>query len=81
MSAIKLSKAQISKIIQPGGSFGSWLASFASKCCYPFSQRQLTWLIQASNLTSSAINKFDRKIGGQRAVRTGKGFYLPQTKI
>ena len=29
-----------------------------------------------SNLTSSAINKFDRKISGKRAVRAGKGFTL-----
>ena len=38
---IKLSKAQISKTIQSGGSFGSWLADFGkestSKCCYFFS--------------------------------------------
>ena len=27
-----------------------------------------------SNLTSSATNKFDRKISGNRAVRAGKGF-------
>ena len=30
----------------------------------------------ASNLTSSAINKFDRKISGKGAVRAGKGFNL-----
>ena len=29
-----------------------------------------------SNLTSSAINKFDRKISGKGAVRTGEGFTL-----
>ena len=38
---IKLSKAQISKIIESGGSFGSWLASLGkkrtNKCCYSFS--------------------------------------------
>ena len=27
-------------------------------------------------MTSSEINKFDRKISGKRAVRTGKGFTL-----
>ena len=26
------------------------------------------------NLTSNAINKFERKISGKGAVRTGKGF-------
>ena len=29
-----------------------------------------------SNLTSNAINKFERKISGKGAVRAGKGFYL-----
>ena len=29
-----------------------------------------------SNLTSSAINKFDRNISGKGAVRTGKAFAL-----
>ena len=29
-----------------------------------------------SNLTSSAITKFDRKISGKGAVRAGKGFTL-----
>ena len=38
---IKLSKAQIFKIIQSGGSFGSWLANLGkkstNKCCYSIS--------------------------------------------
>ena len=35
-----------------------------------------------SHLTSSAINKFDRKITGKGAVRTVKNlFYLLQMKI
>ena len=37
----KISKAQISEIIQLGGSFGSWLANLGekstNKCCYSFS--------------------------------------------
>ena len=37
----KLSQAQISKIIQSSGSFGSWLANIGNKstnkCCYSFS--------------------------------------------
>ena len=39
----KLSKAQISKIIKSGGSFGSWLGNLCkkstSKYCYSFSKR------------------------------------------
>ena len=35
---IKLSKTQISKIIQSGGSFGSWLGNLGTyKYCYSFS--------------------------------------------
>ena len=52
---IKLSKAQISKMIQSGGSFGSWLADFGekstSKCCYFLARDNLPGLV--SNLTSS----------------------------
>ena len=40
-TGIKLSKAQISEIIQSGRSFGSFLANLGkkstSKCCYSFS--------------------------------------------
>ena len=38
---LKLSKAQISKIIESSGSFGSWLGNLEKKCtnkhCYSFS--------------------------------------------
>ena len=75
---IKLSKAQKSKIIQPGGSFGSWLANLGRKAltnvAIPLARDNLLGLI--SNLTSIAINKFNRKISGKEAVRTGKGFTL-----
>ena len=36
---IKLSKVQVSKIIQSGGSFGFWLGNLGkniNKCCYFF---------------------------------------------
>ena len=56
----KLSKAQISKIIQSGRSFGSWLGN----------------LKLVSNLISNAINKFERKISGKGVVRAGKRFTL-----
>ena len=56
----KLSKAQISKIIQSGRSFGSWLGN----------------LKLGSNLTSNAINKFERKISGKGVVRAEKRFTL-----
>ena len=76
MSAdIKLSKAQISKIIESGGSFGSWLGNLGMKAlaniAIPLSRGNLDGLV--SNLFSNAINKFDSKINGKGAVRAGKG--------
>ena len=81
---IKLSKAQISKISQSGGSFGSWLGNLGKKALtnisIPLVRDTLPGLV--SNLTSSAINKFDRKISGKGAARVGKGLlYLFQMKI
>ena len=63
---IKLSKTQISKIIQSGGSFGSWLGNLGKK--------SLTNI--AIHLTSIAINKFDRKISGKGPLRAAKGLTL-----
>ena len=75
---IKLSKAQISKIIQLGRSFGSWLGNLGKKAltniAIPIGRDNLSGLV--SNLTSSAMNKFGRKISGELAVRAGKGFTL-----
>ena len=75
---IKLSEAQISKIIQSGGSFGSWLGNLGKKAltniAIPLARDNLPGLV--SNLTSNAINKFERKISGKGAVRAGKGFTL-----
>ena len=60
---IKLSKAQIFKIIQLGGSFGSWLGNLGKKAltniAIPLTRDNLPGLV--SNLTSSVINKFDKK--------------------
>ena len=78
LTDMKLSKAQMSKIIQSSGSFGSWLASLGKKAltnvAIPLARDNLPGLV--SNLTSNAINKFDRKISGKGAVRAGKGFTL-----
>ena len=60
---IKLSKAQISKIIQSGGSFGSWLANLRKKALTNVAilvvRDNLPWLV--SNLTSISLNKFEKK--------------------
>ena len=78
MPLLKLSKAQISKIVQWGGSCGSWLGNLGKKAltniAIPLARDNLPGLV--SHLTSSAINKFDRKISGKGAVRAGKGFTL-----
>ena len=75
---IKLSKAQISKIIQSGRSFGSWLANLGKSAltnvAIPLARNNFPGLVR--NLTLSVINKFDRKISGKVADRAGKGFTL-----
>ena len=75
---IKRSKAQISKIIQSSGSFDPWLASSGKKVLKSVAiildRDDLPGL--GSNLTSIAINKFERKISEKGAVRVGKGFTL-----
>ena len=75
---IKLSKAQRSKIIQSGGSFGFWLGNLGKKAliniAISLARDNLSGLV--SNLTSNTINKFERKISGKGAVRAGRGFTL-----
>ena len=75
---IKLSKAQISKIMQPVRSFGSWLGNLGKKAltniAISVARDNLPGLV--SNLTSNAIHKFERKISGNGDVRAGKGFTL-----
>ena len=68
----------MSKIIQLGGSFGSWLGNLGKKVLTNIvillARDNLPGLV--SNLTSNVINKFERKISGKGAVRAGKGFTL-----
>ena len=76
---IKLSKTQISKIIQSGGSFGSWLDNLEKKAlasiAIPLGRDKLPVLV--SNLTSIVINKFmEKKNKWKRICQAGKGFYL-----
>ena len=60
---IKLSKAQISKIIQSGRSCGSWLANLRKKALanvtIPLARDNILGLV--SNLTSNAIDKFEKR--------------------
>ena len=78
---IKLCQALV---IQSGGSFCSWLDNLGRKALTNvavfLARDNLFGLV--SHLTSSAINKFDRKITGKGAARTVKNlFYLLQMKI
>ena len=60
---IKLSKTQISKIIQSGGSFGSWLGNLGKKALasivIPLGGDKLPGSV--SNLTTTVVNKFMEK--------------------
>ena len=64
LTDIKLSKAQISKTIQSGGSCGSWLGNLEKKALtkivIPLARDNLPGLV--SNLTSNVIKQFERKI-------------------
>ena len=77
---IKHSKAQISKIIQSGGSFDFWLANLDKKThtsvAIPLARDNLEIIYLESNSASNAINKFEQKIIGDGAVRAEEGFNL-----
>ena len=64
---IKLSKIQISKIIQSARSFGSELPKLGKNAL-----TNIPGLV--SNWTSNAISIFERKINGKWTVLAGKGY-------
>ena len=78
MTDIKLSKAQLSKIIRSGGFLGKTLGNLITNVLLdltaPLDNDVLPKL--ANKATSSVLDKFERKISGQRAVRARKGFTL-----
>ena len=71
---IKPSRDKISKTIQSVGSFGSWIGKLGKKArtkvAIPIARDNLSGLV--NNLASNVINKFERKISGNGAVRAGK---------
>ena len=71
---LKLSKAQISKIVQSDGSFGSWLGNLGKKAltniAIPLARDKLLSKQLVSNLASNA--NVSEKVG----VRAGKGSIL-----
>ena len=54
--------------------FSKFKKKVLTNVAIPLARDNLLGLV--SNLTSNAINKFDRKISGEGAVRAGKGFTL-----
>ena len=79
---IKVSKAQLSEIIQPGRFLGKTLGKVTRNLgkkalkdlAVPLPKDFLPKL--ATKATSSVLGKFERKISAEGAVRTGKGFTL-----
>ena len=83
---IKLSRVQISKLFQSGGSVGSWFGKAMNKSVgdlgkkrnielwCSFNLRCLPVLVsnKVSIAASNAINKVERRINGKRSVRAGK---------
>ena len=80
---IKLSKAQISKIIQSGGSFGSWLGNLGKKAvtiiAVPLARDNLPGLV--SKLTSNAINNLKEKVENDLSEQEKDLIYLFRMKI
>ena len=78
LTNIKLSRAQILKIIQSDGSFGSWLANLDKKAVINFTilsgRDYLPRLV--SNLISNTANILGRKIKGTGTIKAGNRFSL-----
>ena len=68
---IRLSKAQIFKIIQSGGTFGSLLDTLGKKAltniAIPLARDNLPELV--SDLASNAINRFERNIRQNNGIK------------
>ena len=73
---IKLSKAQISEMIQSGGSFESWLCNLGKKSLtnIPLARDNLPRLV--SKLASNTADNLERKISRKGAFGAGKGFTI-----
>ena len=78
LTNVKLSKAQISKINQSSGSFGSWLGNLGKKALrnvdITFTKDNLPGLV--SNIASNAIKNSERDISEKEAVGAETGFTL-----
>ena len=74
----KLSKAQLSKIIQSGGFLPNMLDNIGKNVitdlAIPLASHNLHGLV--SNLALNTVNKFDRKASRKGVVRTEKEFIL-----
>ena len=79
----KPSKAQISKTVQSGDSFGSWLANLEKKAltnvAIPLARDILPGVVR--NLTSSAINLTEKSVEKELSEQEKYLIYLFQMKI
>ena len=75
---IKPNKTQISKIIQSGGSFVSWLGNLEKKALtnIALSLSKNNFLRLVSNLTSNAINKFEKQNKWKKSCESRKRIYF-----
>ena len=75
---MKLSNAQIPKIISSGGFLGKTLGNLGKKALLDFAVplTKDVLLKLANKATSFVLDKFERKIAGQGALRAGRGFPL-----
>ena len=75
---IRLSKVQMSKIIQSGVFFASWSGNLGKKTltnvAIPLARDSLPGLV--SNLASNEIKKIWQKISAKGALRAGNRFYF-----
>ena len=75
---IKLSKPQITRIIQSGGSFGFWSGNLGKKAITNIAIHLVRGSLSGleRNLTSNKINRSEWKTSGKRSARAGKRFTL-----
>ena len=75
---IKVSKTQLSKIFQLFGLLGNLMSNLSKKALIDLanSLAEDVLLKLANKATPSILDKFERKIRGQGAVRAQKGFTL-----
>ena len=78
LADIKLSKPQLTKIIQSDGFLGNMISNLVKKALADFAVPLTKDVFPklATRATLSILDKFERKISGQGAIKAGKEFTL-----